>query len=87
MSPSTRATVLFWCQVSLYVSAMVTMLGILITLVVFVISTMRTMDENRARDRAMLQQHQQSLQHGEHLLQESRQALQDHQRQMERLGR
>lgn len=87
MSPSTRDTVLFWCQVSLFVTAMVTMLGILITLVVFVISTMRTMDEHRARDRAMLQQHQQSLQHGDQLLQESRQALQDHQRQMERLVR
>ena len=61
MTPERRTTLLFWCQVALYVTAMVTMLGILITLMTFVVSTMRTMDVDRARDRAMLQQHYEAM--------------------------
>ena len=94
MSPSTRETVLFWCQVSLYVSAMLLLLGALALAWYFITAQVRTLEEARARDKAMLQQHatelqqhQQSLHHSDQLLQESRQALQDHQRQMERLVR
>ena len=57
MTPERRATVLFWCQVGLFVCAMVTMLGILATLIFFTISQIRALDENRERDKAMLQQH------------------------------
>ena len=61
MTTERRTTVLFWCQVALYVTAMVTMLGILITLITFVVSTMRTMEVDRIRDRAMLQQHYEAM--------------------------
>ena len=94
MSPSTRETILFWCQVGLYISAMLLLLGALVLAWYFITAQVRTLEEARARDKAMLQQHatelqqhQQSLQHGEQLLAESRQALLDHQRQMERLAR
>lgn len=61
MSPARRDTILFWCQVSLFVTAMVTLLGILILLAFFVVSQMHAMDVDRARDRAMLQQHSRLL--------------------------
>lgn len=61
MTPEHRTTLLFWCQVGLYVTAMVTLLGILATFWFVLTSTMRTMDENRARDKAMLQQHYEAM--------------------------
>lgn len=79
MSPETRTSILFWCQVGLYVTAMVAMLGLLATLVVFVVSSMRTMDENREKDRAMLQQHYTDMQ-------QHHEAMLDHRAFMNRLS-
>jgi hypothetical protein len=61
MRPTTRETVLFWCQVGLFL----TIMGAIITVVIllaFWLNTLRLdLDENRARDRAMLQQQQSAL--------------------------
>lgn len=62
MTPTTRDAVLFWCQVGLYVTAMVTLLGILATFWFVLTSQMRAMEEDRASHRAMLQQHTEALQ-------------------------
>ena len=55
MTPSTRDTVLFWIKVSLGLTGMLLMFGMLTCLIFFTIAQIRTLDENRARDRAMLQ--------------------------------
>jgi len=57
MTPETRTTILFWCQVGLFVTAMVLILGILALAWYFITAQIRAMDENRDKDRAMLQQH------------------------------
>ena len=78
MTPSTRETVLFWCQVGLYISAMVTLLGILVTLWFFTVAQMHTLSQNQERDKALLQQHATELQ-------QHHEAMQDHRAVMERL--
>jgi len=93
MSPARRETILFWCQVGLFVTAMVTLLGILTLLTFFVVTHVTALDVDRARDKAMLQQHQTELaQHNEALIDHDRardeasaafsQMLADHQAQM-----
>jgi predicted membrane protein len=61
MLHTTRATVLFWCQVALYI----TIMGAIVTVVLlfaFWLNTLRLdMEEDRARARAELQQHQTML--------------------------
>jgi hypothetical protein len=58
MTPERKADVLFWCQVALYL----TIMGAIITTMIlfaFWLNTLRLdLEEARARDRAMLQQHQ-----------------------------
>jgi uncharacterized membrane protein len=62
MTTSSRESVLFWCQVGLYVTAMVTLLGILATFWFVLMTQMRAMEEDRARSRAELQQHTEAMQ-------------------------
>lgn len=89
MTLATRDTVLFWCQVSLYVSAIVTLLGILAIFWFVLTSQMHAMEENRARDKAMLQQHMSVLQDHdrarEQHAKEFERTLQHHDETMQRL--
>lgn len=62
MSPESRTTVLFWCQVGLYVTAMVLMLGVLAASWYFVVSGIHALDESRQRERVMLDQHRSEMQ-------------------------
>ena len=62
MTPETRSTVLFWLTVSLGLTGMLLMFGMLACLIFFTIAQIRTLDENRARDKAMLQQHYEAMQ-------------------------
>lgn len=73
MTSSTRETILFWCQVGLFVSAMLLLLGLLVLSWYFITAQVRTLEENRSRDKAMLQQHYE--------------AMRDHEAVMERLRR
>jgi hypothetical protein len=61
MSPERRTAILFWCQVGLYLSIM----GAIITVVLlfaFWLNTLRfDLDEDRAREKAMLQQHYEAM--------------------------
>ena len=57
MSSSTRDTVLFWIKVSLGLTGILLMFGMLTCLIFFTIAQIRTLDEHRERDKAMLQQH------------------------------
>ena len=89
MTSSTRETVLFWCQVGLYVSAMGTLLGILLLLWYAITTQMNAMDIDRARDNAMLQQHMSVLQdhdraREQHAM-EFKRTLQQHEEVMQRL--
>ena len=52
MTPSTRDTVLFWIKVGLGLTGMLLMFGMLTCLIFFTVAQIRTLDENRARDRA-----------------------------------
>ena len=80
MTPSTRDTVLFWIKVGLGLTGMLLMFGMLTCLIFFTVAQIRTLDENRARDRAMLQQHStEQRQHHEAML--------DHRALMQRLAR
>ena len=91
MTVTTRATVLFWCQVGLYVTAMVTLLGILATFWFVLTSQLRTMEEDRARDRVMLQQHMSVLADHDRAREQHAlafaQRVKDHAALMERLSR
>lgn len=61
MSPERRETVLFWCQVGLYLSIMGAIMAVVL-LFAFWLNTLRLdMEEDRARDRAMLQQHRNDM--------------------------
>ena len=75
MTPSTRDTVLFWIKVSLGLTGMLLMFGMLTCLIFFTIAQIRTLDENRARDRAMLQQHSTELQQHHEAMQDHRDPL------------
>jgi uncharacterized membrane protein YdjX (TVP38/TMEM64 family) len=80
MTPSTRATVLFWCQVGLFVTIMGAIIAV-VCLFAFWLNTLRfDLEENRARDKAMLQQHYTELQ-------QHHEAMQDHRARMNRLAR
>lgn len=78
MTPERKADVLFWIKVSLGLTGMLLMFGMLACLIFFTVAQIRTLDENRARDRAMLQQHSTELQ-------QHHEAMQDHRAHMERL--
>lgn len=89
MTTSTRDTVLFWCQVALYLTIMGAIITVL-CLFAFWLNTFRLdMQEDRARDRAMLQQHLSVLQdhdraREQHAM-EFKRTLQHHEETMERL--
>jgi uncharacterized membrane protein YdbT with pleckstrin-like domain len=57
MTHETRDTVLFWCQVGMAIAVMVLLLGLLVLAWYFITAQVRTMEEDRAKDRVMLQQH------------------------------
>lgn len=61
MTPERRTAILFWCQVSLFIAGAVYILALMALMWFLVISTMRTMEENRLRDKAMLQQHYEAM--------------------------
>ena len=61
MTPERRSAILFWCQVSLYLSIMGAIIAIVL-LFAFWLNTLRfDMDVDRIRDRAMLQQHYEAM--------------------------
>ena len=73
MTPERREGILFWCQVALYLSIMSAILTVVL-LFAFWLNTLRLdMDVDRARDKAMLQQHYE--------------AMRDHETMMQRLAR
>ena len=73
MSPERKADILFWCQVSLYLTIMGAIITVLF-LFAFWLNTLRLdMEQDRAKDKAMLQQHYE--------------AMKDHEAVMERLRR
>ena len=61
MTPERRTAILFWCQVSLFIAGAIYILALMALMWFLVISTMRTMEENRIRDKAMLQQHYEAM--------------------------
>jgi hypothetical protein len=61
MSPERRSTVLFWCQVALYVTIMGAIVTTMILFAFWLNTLRRDMEEDRARERALLQQHQSGL--------------------------
>ena len=71
MTTERKSDILFWGQVGLYITGMVFLLGLLFLFWYAITTQMQTMEVDRARDRAMLQQHNE--------------AMQDHRAVMERL--
>ena len=80
MSPTSRDTVVFWIKVSLGLSSILLLLGMLACLIFFTIAQIRTLDENRERDKAMLQQHSTELQQHQKALQDHVRAREEHAR-------
>jgi arginine exporter protein ArgO len=62
MTPERKSDILFWGQVGLYVAGMVFLLGLLFLFWYAITTQLRTMEEDRARDKAMLQQHNEAMQ-------------------------